>query len=322
MNSFILMPAVFNLIETRQISGLGSIKVPSGADPGGARVDVVLFDLIRPATNRFRNFTWFPPRERIANLTFRSEGIVLKQEKVEFERQVFYDYPDPGGQALVAIQCAYKGILQTFFNLGNALALPSISINNDIKDYTRLETPYNEVIVACYADAAVAVSLFQLVYETCGTDSGLPQSLSGLPPAPAQTPPGQPITISPPYDENDPAEPYEPAPIDIPPEPPPPANACQEFSTVIRIDLRTVAGISAFPVTGTYPARVVATDSPTLGQCFLEDSICDGEGNITGLYANSTLINQSSSTSGNPQGRYLSVTCDDPNIPVFFDDFP
>lgn len=213
------MALAFDIIETRQISGLGTIQVPSGAQPNGARVDFLLFDLIRPATNRYRNFTWFPPKERIANLTFRRSGVVVKHDVVEFARQGFYDYADPGGQALVAIQCSYKGVLQTFVNLGLALLLPPISVQNDIAEYTRLEVPYDEVVVSCYADSAVSVTLYQLRYEVCGADSGLDQALPELPPPPAQTPPGTPITPSDPYDENNPNEPYAPSDVDQQPDP-------------------------------------------------------------------------------------------------------
>lgn len=209
------MTVPYTLIESRQISGLGTIRVPSSPNGVGARVDLLIFDLIRPSVNRYRNFNWFPPRERIANLTFRRSGIVLKHETVEFERQGFWEYPDPGGQALAAVQCSYKGILQTFFNLGNALGLPSISVQNDIKEWARFETPFDEIVVFCYADTAIAASLYQLDYEACGTDSGNFQFPENLPPAPAQTVPGLPTTISPPYDENDPNEPYSPSSVDI-----------------------------------------------------------------------------------------------------------
>ena len=208
------MTVPYSIIETRQISGLGSLNIPSSVGVGGARVDLIVIDLLRPATNRFQNREWFPPRERIANLTFRRQGIVFKRDVVEFERQAYYEYADPGGQALVAIQCAYKGILETFFNLGNALALPSISVQNDIKEYTRFETPFDQLVIKCYADTAVQANLVQLDYETCGTDSGQFQFPDGLPTAPALIVPGSPINVSPPYDETNPLEPYEPSPVD------------------------------------------------------------------------------------------------------------
>lgn len=208
------MPLSFNLIETRQISGVGTINVLSGAEPQGSRIDVLVFDLIRPATNRYRNFNWFPPRERIANITFRNDTIVVKSAVIEYDRQLIYDVADISGQTLVAVQCAYKGILQTFFNLGNALLLPAISVQNEIAAYSRLETPYNQVVVKCYADSAVAVSLYQLNYEQCGSDSGSFQSLTGLPSSPVQTAPGTPIVPSPPYDPNDANEPYFPNGLD------------------------------------------------------------------------------------------------------------
>jgi hypothetical protein len=240
------MAVTFQLIETRQISGVGSIKVETPPGVEGSRADIILFDLIRPATNRYRNFEWFPPRERIANLTFRRNGVVLQREVMEFERQAFFFYPDPGGQALVAIQCAYKGILQTFFNLGNALSLPSISIQNDIATYTRFESPFSQVAIKCYADAAIAVSLYQLKYEVCGDDSGQFQETPVLPPPPAQTPPGDPITPSEPYDPNDTSEPYAPAGVDIPDEPEPEfvGNECQRYRIVIEYTREGIPGTS------------------------------------------------------------------------------
>ena len=316
------MTVPYTLIESRQISGLGTIRVPSSPNNVGARVDLLIFDLIRPALNRYRNFDWFPPRERIANLTFRRSGIVLKSAVVEFERQGFWEYPDPGGQALAAVQCSYKGILQTFFNLGNALALPSISVQNDIKEWTRFETPFDEVVVSCYADTAISASLYQLDYEACGTDSGNFQFPENLPPAPAQSEPGEFVTVSPPYDPNNPNEPYAPNETDVtPPEPPdPPADACESFSTIVRIT-QTSGNVFNIPVSGLYPARVVATDSATVGETFIEASFCS-DGVVTSLYGDRRSLNRSSSSVGQPEGRYVSVTCDDPNIPVDFTDFP
>ena len=214
--------AIYQLIEERIISGLGTIRLPDEQSVLDSRVLILLCEAIRPATNRFINNEWFPPRELYARMVFRRAGVVLKSAKMEFPDQMWLDYADMGGQALIAVQCAYKGILQTFFNLGNALNLPSISIQNDIKDYTRLHPAWDEVVFNCYADCAIRASLYSLPYENCGADSGLSQTPFIPPTPPVQVPPGEPIEVSEPYQPGEVNEPYSPAPIDILPDPPEP----------------------------------------------------------------------------------------------------
>jgi len=236
--------AIYQLIEERIISGLGTIRLPEEQSVLDSRVLILLCEAIRPATNRFINNEWFPPRELYARMVFRRAGVVLKSAKMEFPDQMWLDYADMGGQALIAVQCAYKGILQTFFNLGNALNLPSISIQNDIADYTRLHPAWDEVVFNCYADSAIRASLYSLPYENCGTDSGLSQTPFIPPTPPVQVPPGEPIEVSEPYQPGEVNEPYSPAPIDIVPEPPEPeleGNQCQRWKLFID---RRVNGIS------------------------------------------------------------------------------
>jgi len=97
----------------------------------------------------------------------------------------------------------YKGILQTFVNLGNALTLFPFAVTNLIEDYENLRLLWDEVQVVCEGSTAVQVRLFALRYD----DDCESSDEKKLPPPPEPLPLVPPTSgigsISPPYLNND-----------------------------------------------------------------------------------------------------------------------
>lgn len=226
--------AIITQIEQRLISGLGSLRVPD-SEQRDDRLLILVSELVRPPRNRYQNFDWFPPREVLGRLTFRSAGAVVDTRLLEFPSQQFYEYFDPPSQSLVAIQCAHKAILEYLNELGEFLNLKFVSIpsvppgllapdapENTISAYSRLRPSWDEIVLNCYSSTAVRLTLYALTHDTCGQDSGATQAPIIPDDVPERVPEDEPLEISPPYDETNESEPYAPNPIDIPPEPPEP----------------------------------------------------------------------------------------------------
>jgi hypothetical protein len=172
-------------------------------------------DVIRKPINIYLNRNWSPDRSRYATLTFFRNDYIVNSTDMEFPRQSFETVADPAGQALIAIKCSYAGVLQTFFNLGNALLLPSISVTNLIEEFENLNLNWDEVRIKCYADTAIQARLFKLNYDTCDPDADDQFQPPPPPPPLPEVPPGTSIAdISPPYDDEPDTAETQPNPID------------------------------------------------------------------------------------------------------------
>jgi len=198
--------AEWQLIESRLVSGKGVLKVP--AINNKFRATILYADLVRPPRNRYLNKNWNPERGKYAFLTFIRNEYVINHDAMEFERQSWDGIQDISGQTLIAVKCAYDGILQTFVNLSIALAstpggvgLQPISKVDLIKDYENLANSWQEVRINCYADTAVQFRLFTLKYDSCTADRDDEKPPPPPPAPPPRIPAGTPITtISAPYD--------------------------------------------------------------------------------------------------------------------------
>lgn len=218
------------LVQERFISGRGVLKVPS--DGKKNRYTVLYLDVIRQPVNKFANLNWNPSRGRYAQLVFLRAGYVVDTRAMEFPREAYDGVSDIAGQALIAVKCAYAGILQTFFNLGNALSLPSISVTNLIEEYENLRLGWDEVRVVCYADTAIQARLYRTPYDTCNPDYDDQQEPPPPPPPVPQIPPGTPIeNISDPYEGEDDDGNTVPFPDDE--FPPPPIPDCTPVTVTV-----------------------------------------------------------------------------------------
>ena len=193
--------AELDLVEERLISGTGLLRVSSLVeDTRYLRLNI---DVIRQVPEPFKSFKWSPSRSRYCTLAFMRDGYVVQEEAVDYERRQFEWVADSSGQTLIAVKCMYKGLLETFVNLGNALVLVPFIVDNKIEDYENLRLLWDEVRVVCEGSTAVQVRLFALRYDD-DCESSDERELPPPPPPLPQVPPGTPIgSISPPYDDDE-----------------------------------------------------------------------------------------------------------------------
>lgn len=238
--------AEWETIVTRKISGKGVLKVPP--DKNKIRAYVLFGTVVRKPTQEYNNYTWNPPRSRYASISFLRQGYVLDTFPMEYERQVWDGINDVSGQTLIAVKCAYDGVLESIFKL-SALIIASnpvllattepVSITDLIKDYENLRLSWDEMRVQCYADTAIEFKMSALKYDVCNLEKDRDKPPPPPPPPVPPVPPGQPILdISPPYQPSN--EPQlgdnnntQPHPTDIVPLPPPPPPGTSVELTVI-----------------------------------------------------------------------------------------
>lgn len=191
--------ASFEKIEERLISGKGLLRMPSSASK--YRVFILYLDMVRPASSAYGNFTWNPPKGRFCNLTFRRERYIVSQDTMEFTRQSYTFVNDPAGQAMIAVKCAYQGILQSFANIATAQGLTVISVVDLIKNFENLALVWDEVLIGCVTDYAIQARLYGMKYDTCNPESDKSNKPPVPPPPLPRVPPRTPIAdISDAYD--------------------------------------------------------------------------------------------------------------------------
>jgi len=194
--------AEYELIESRIISGRGVLKIP--ADKKKNRVFILYADVVRPPKNSYGNFNYNPVRGKYGFLTFLRDGYVVNTTSIDYKKQVFDGVNDPSGQTLIAIKCMYRGIMDMFDRLENALTLPPLTTEDYIKDYENLRLSWDECRLVCYADTAISLRLVRLKYDTCsGDESDKDKSPPTPPTPPSSVPPGEPVEVDPPYDGSD-----------------------------------------------------------------------------------------------------------------------
>lgn len=213
------------------MSGTGVLRFPS--DNTKLRYVSILADVIREPLARSPSFRYSPSRERFATMVMLRKGYVIAEAPIDYKRRRFDFVLDQSGQTLIAVKCAYEGILTTFFNLGNALALPSISVTNLIQDFTNLNMAWDECQFVMEGSTLLQVRLFGDEYERCN-DASVDEKKP--PPPPNPLPPVSPGVgvgdISPPYDDDDTVT--NPNPIDSVPAPEfPQGNRCSRYSVFV-----------------------------------------------------------------------------------------
>jgi hypothetical protein len=196
----------WEVLETRFISGRGIIRLPQ--DTNALRALTIFADLVRPPKNEYLSTDWNPSKSLYARMVFLKDGKVVKQHKMEFRNERIDAIPDIAGQVLRTVQCAYKGVLQSFVNLGEALNLSVVSVTDAIADFKSLEFLFDEIKVVCYSSAVVRLTILGLEYDVC--DEEQEDNFVPPPPPPPTSPllpPDTPFTdISNPYpgeDEDD-----------------------------------------------------------------------------------------------------------------------
>lgn len=229
--------ADYELIEDRLISGRGVLKV--GESNVKRRHSILYLDVVRLPRNPYLNNNYNPPRGKYAFLTFIREGYVVADASMEYRRQLVESVHDVAGQTLIAVKCAYDGLLTSLEVLSAALGLTVYPRTDLIKDYENLQLGWDEVRFSCYADTAIQARLYTLQYDSCTGDRD-DQKKPPTPPAPLPLVPiGTPIgDISAPYDD-DTSDDGNTAPYpgdEIPPDPnEPPGLDCAKYTVVVRV---------------------------------------------------------------------------------------
>jgi hypothetical protein len=208
--------AEWEKVEDRLISGKGVLRLPkaigtpANRQSGAFRQLLLTIDVSRKPTTEYLNLKYAIPKSFYGYLQFVRDGYILSEVSIDWTKSAYDSVADISGQTLLAVQCSYEGILQTFFNLGNALNLPSISLQNKIEYFQSLQLGWDEIRVSCYADTAVSAVLSRLNYDKCNSTD--PDKVKPPPPPPfpnqLSVPPGTPLKVSKPYVGDDTTKPY------------------------------------------------------------------------------------------------------------------
>lgn len=198
--------ATFELLDTRRISGRGVLKIPPAALK--YRYYVMFVDLLRSPSNPYLSRDWNPNKSLYARMAFRRDGYVVSDAIVEYERQQFTYVSDISAQTLIAVKCAYEGILQSFVNLvGGLSGTPGgvgifvTSVDNLIADFQGLALGWDEVLFNCYSGCALTIRFYGTNYDRCNPLEDDQDNPPPPPPLPPPLPPGTAIDdISEPYD--------------------------------------------------------------------------------------------------------------------------
>lgn len=235
------------LVQDRTISGKGLLRVPT--DAAKSRFYILYTDVIRKPKNEYLNYSYNSPRSRYATLVFYRNAYAMSALPVEYPKQSYDGVNDIAGQTLLAVKCAYDGILDTFVNLAAALAqtpggagLQPLTKTNLIKDYENLRLAWDEVRVTCYADTLIQCRLYRLKYDVC--NPAFEKDFPPPPPPPPKTPipPGTPASnLSDPYDGSSDSGQTAYYPGDIPQKDTLQGNACVKYT------LRILVGTSSQP---------------------------------------------------------------------------
>lgn len=225
------------LIETRRISGTGVFIL----SPHNTRLRryTLFADIIRKQQTPYFNRRHEPPQTFYGYISLVKDGYFTQTLSLQYDAQKWTFDADISGQNLVAIKCEYLGILQSFANLGSALGLTVISVENTIANYQYLPLPWDRIICKCDSDCAIQLSLFGLEYEAC-VEQYLDPAGSPIPPLkPTPVPPGTATDISPPYEGDTITQKAE---IDKTFTPPPLGAICEVGVLSFTIKFRTTNG--------------------------------------------------------------------------------
>ena len=215
------MADIFN-IALRRISGTGIIQI--SADDLKLRRYTLFADIIRRPLTPYYNGSYEPSQTFYAHISLVFNDYLLQTLSMQYNAQIWSFDADISGQNLVAIKCEYLGILKSFANLGTALGLTVVSVENTIADYKYLPLPWNKIIIKCEADCAIQFALVGLPYDVC-QGSYIDPSVSPIAPAkPTPVLPGVPTEISPPYPGDTISKK---TPLDETYTPPPTGNTCE-----------------------------------------------------------------------------------------------
>lgn len=228
------------LVQDRTMSGTGVLRIVN--PPNNVRRYTVFVDLIRESLPDYRSKKYNPLRQRWATMVLLRDGYVVAEEPIDYEKRRFDYVLDVAGQNLIAIKCQYKGVLQSFANLGTALGLTVVSVVDTIKDYKSLNLLWDEARFVCEGSAALQVRLYRSKYEFCDDDA-MDEDKPPVPPPPLpKVPSSTPIAdLSRPYSNDNVTSPAPGDTIALPPTAFPIGNDCQG-KYIVRVFRQEISG--------------------------------------------------------------------------------
>ena len=228
--------ATWEDIEERTISGTGSIRIPAGED-NQFRAYRLYLQLIRPPSNRYRNYKYPQFKEYLGKALFYKDLYVCDERELNFTAEKWEFVPDYSSQNLIAIKCLYDALVSLSSSLGTSLSASLNPVENLIKNYTYLEPRFDRIVFKLYNNTALKLLLQGLKHDTCDPINDKQQPPNNPPPPDRNPPPSNdPVDVSPGYDGDDDNgfyEPYSGDPEITPPELP--GNQCQAYRIVIRL---------------------------------------------------------------------------------------
>lgn len=209
--------ADWELIQEKTISGVGNVQYPLPATTG-YREYKLYGSVIRLPAQEYANLKYPVAKRYYGKILFLFRDYVVAEAQLNFRDFLYTQRPDETLQNLIAIKCAYAGILDSFYNLAAGFGFPIITRLDLIRDFAPLSLSYDRVVISCYDACAIRLSLHGLFPDSCNFDSQDP------PPRPPDVnrpatflPPTSPVSVSP--DEGGEKESgyYDPYILDVPP---------------------------------------------------------------------------------------------------------
>lgn len=204
------------LSKSKTLSGKGTI-ISEESSRQKSRVWVLNCRVLRRPTSEYLNFKYAPPKGNYGNLIFSRNDNVIDHKAIEFPLQTFIFYAGNDGEIMRQIACVNQEILKSISNLGEALGLTVVSIENETKDWQSVEHFWDKCQYVAFSNTAMLFELHTLAYDKCAElDDEEPTPPPPPPPPsndPAPVPPGTPVVVTPP-EETDTPDTYKPDPLD------------------------------------------------------------------------------------------------------------
>lgn len=196
----------------RTISGRGVIQIPEEYQKCSA---VYLYtQLLRPPTSEYLNTTTNPNEAFYANVCFCQGDYVVRKSAIKYESQRLDVHSSQPSQNLLSLICAYECIRLSLREIlgEDCVCVPCLD-TNQISIHSYITFDSDIIRFRCYADTALRLTLRGVLLDRCEESDGTPQPPPDPPPPITKAPPGQPVTVSPPYDfenpDNPDTDPYE-----------------------------------------------------------------------------------------------------------------
>lgn len=251
-------------IGERVLSGRGTFRFPV-EDFASLRAISIFVDVTRKPKSDYLSKKTEPNRSFYGYITLQSDDYVLQELSINYPKQRFDFYTDNTGIIQKMLPCINQEILQSLINLGIALGVPPVSIQNETQDWNLVNFAPKLIQFCMFSSSAVRVLVKGLDYDDCEElESDSEQEEPPPPELPDFLDPDEPADISEPY-QDDTSNNYDPFPGDAPPEPEPPERTCDSINLgQIRIEGVTTFGTPFVEVVNTN--TVLGGVDPTLIQ--------------------------------------------------------